>query len=389
MQPRIWTRQPQYYARASKAPGLVGLFSGLDLRFDAASDVLGSITGPTPSAITSVIGDTGYRVTDFAATDATAVLLPRSWSFGSTEPWSIMLRARCDSTGTAQMLAGEFNTANSWIRIDRGGNRVIFTNASGTSSVFAGAIDANWHTITLAANGAGTVNCYFDAVARTPVSATSTFVLNSLGYAYNSTTFAFDGQIGWAAVWRRTLSLPEHVAISNNPWQLFAPQPRRIFVGPSAGGGITLVIQDATHGHTADGVSLTQQHQLAVQDANHAHAVDNLALTQQNQLSVADATHGHAADNVTLAAGDTLAIADATHGHAADNIALTQDHVLVVADAFHQHSADNVALLVPSTEPEESHSGHYQQIGYDERLTLNTIAAGYAGFMRLYPHAQR
>lgn len=231
-----WTQQPQGYVRAADHYGLVGLFSGSDLRFDSSNGMLGSVTGPTPSAITKVIGDTGYRVTDFAATDATAILLPRAWSFGSTDSWSIMLRIRCDSTGTAQMVAGEYNTANSWIRIDRGSSRVLFVNASGSSAVFGGGIDGNWHTLTLSANGAGTVNCYFDDAARTPASITSTFVLNSFGYAYNSTSFAFDGQIGWTAVWRRSLSLQEHVDISRNPWQLFEPEPIHIY-WPSVGGG--------------------------------------------------------------------------------------------------------------------------------------------------------
>jgi hypothetical protein len=201
----------------------------------------------------------------------------------------------------------------------------------------------------------------------------------------------------------------------------------------SGGGATDLIIQDATHGHTADGVSLTQQHQLAVQDASHAHAADNITLTQQNQLAVADATHGHAADNLTLSTeitlsiadalhghsvdnitlvqqhvlvvadathghsadnvtldtGVALAVADASHGHTVDNLILTQQHVLVVADSLHQHTADNVVMQVQSTEPEESYSGHYQQLGYDERKTLNTIVQCYAGLSRFYHHAIR
>jgi hypothetical protein len=41
----------------------------------------------------------------------------------------------------------------------------------------------------------------------------------------------------------------------------------------------TLVVQDATHGHAVDNVTLTQQHSLVVQDATHAHAADNATLT--------------------------------------------------------------------------------------------------------------
>lgn len=112
----------------------------------------------------------------------------------------------------------------------------------------------------------------------------------------------------------------------------------------SGAGAVDLNIADATHGHTADNLGLTQQHQLAVQDASHAHAADNLALTQQNNLSVADATHGHVADNITLSTEIELSIADALHSHSADNITLVQQHVLAVVDATHGHSADNVVL---------------------------------------------
>lgn len=109
-------------------------------------------------------------------------------------------------------------------------------------------------------------------------------------------------------------------------------------------GAVDLIVQDATHGHTADGVSLTQQHQLAVQDAAHAHSADNLALTQQHQLVVADATHGHTADNLTLSTDGMLTVAESTHAHTAENLALTQQHQLVVADSLHAHSADNVVF---------------------------------------------
>jgi hypothetical protein len=112
----------------------------------------------------------------------------------------------------------------------------------------------------------------------------------------------------------------------------------------SGSGAVDLVIQDATHGHAADGVSLTQQHQLAVQDAAHAHSADNLALTQQHELAVADATHGHTADNLTLSTDGMLTVADSTHAHTAENLALTQQHQLAVADALHAHSADNIVF---------------------------------------------
>lgn len=142
----------------------------------------------------------------------------------------------------------------------------------------------------------------------------------------------------------------------------------QIFVPLVAGGGgaVDLIVQDATHGHTADGVSLTQQHQLAVQDASHAHSADNLTLSVETALDIAESLHGHVADNLTITQEHVLAVADALHAHAADqcdvnsidtlvvseglhahaadNLVLTQDHFLVIAEAAHAHLADNIDL---------------------------------------------
>jgi len=40
---------------------------------------------------------------------------------------------------------------------------------------------------------------------------------------------------------------------------------------------------------------------LAIQDATHAHLADALTLTTDSFLAVADAFHGHTADNITFA----------------------------------------------------------------------------------------
>lgn len=107
---------------------------------------------------------------------------------------------------------------------------------------------------------------------------------------------------------------------------------------------IALVVADATHGHTADGVTLTTQWLLAVADALHAHAADNLGLssTGSASLSVSDSSHAHTVDNVVLAVQWVLAIADALHAHAADNEVLDTSNAtwLTLQDAIHSHAAD-------------------------------------------------
>jgi hypothetical protein len=156
--------------------------------------------------------------------------------------------------------------------------------------------------------------------------------------------------IFFEGVANRAWSDSEKIAFSENPWQLFAPLPRRIFVGTTAGGATNLVVADALHAHAADNLTLTQQHVLTVADAAHAHTVDNLTLTQAHTLAIAEALHAHAADNVVLSVAGTLDVNDALHAHAADNIALTQAHVLAIAEALHAHTADNLTLSSTGTD---------------------------------------
>ncbi len=109
----------------------------------------------------------------------------------------------------------------------------------------------------------------------------------------------------------------------------------------------TLVIQDASHAHTADGIALTQHNVLAVQDAASGHTAETIALVQHNILAIDDAAHGHTAENVTLTAHEPstqLTIQDATHGHTSDGLDLTQHNVLLIADGAHGHQAENIAL---------------------------------------------
>lgn len=109
-------------------------------------------------------------------------------------------------------------------------------------------------------------------------------------------------------------------------------------------GAIVLIVADATHGHTSDGIALTQAHLLAVADALHAHATDAVLLTQAHVLVLNDALHAHTADAVTLTQAHVLAVADAAHAHAADNVVLDFSAALEVADAAHAHAADSLTL---------------------------------------------
>ena len=148
----------------------------------------------------------------------------------------------------------------------------------------------------------------------------------------------------------RALSAAEIKSVSDNPWQLFAPQT--IPVPVSAGGGtVTLAAQDAAHAHALDNAALSIGVTLTVADLAHGHALDASTLSTGTALAVADAQHAHALDNVTLSTtgATSLTVADLLHAHTLDAVVLTSQTDLAAADMAHAHALDGVTLDTDST----------------------------------------
>lgn len=105
-----------------------------------------------------------------------------------------------------------------------------------------------------------------------------------------------------------------------------------------------LVIQEASHAHTADNLDIHVD--LTIDDSDHAHTADNLAMN--TDLTIAEASHAHTADNLDI--GITINIADADHAHTADNLDIHVD--LNIAEALHTHTADNVIIELEGAFPD-------------------------------------
>ncbi len=60
---------------------------------------------------------------------------------------------------------------------------------------------------------------------------------------------------------------------------------------PAAG---LLTIQDSSHSHSVDNITLIQQHLLAIANSAHTLTSENLALIEHKLLAIANATHSGA-----------------------------------------------------------------------------------------------
>lgn len=195
-------------------------------------------------------------------------------------------------------------------------------------------------TLDQSVSGASKIpGAYIDGVSQSLTTALSTGLSGSFA---NSTLYAMSR--GGASLWNngKLSDLRIYTSIDNaallalaisDPglrFDLWYPLRSRKWIVSGGGGSATdLTIQDATHGHAADSLTITVDSTLAIQEATHAHTADNLSLTVTGatDLTIADATHSHTADNLDLTVdGSTdLVIDDATHAHTADNLTIAAE----------------------------------------------------------------
>jgi len=297
-----------------------------------------------------------FTVTDTATASQTALGVG-----GSTLPTGLY-------GGIGQLTAG--TGIEGWVRTSLGSFDVRLAGPTCTvGAVYSVAyINRGINDSVMYVNGvryasSSTVTRYNDSWLNFSVDA-SVRATTPLFYGKQSVSLGFVGFSDPGDAWLHEFSV--------RPWSTMF-EPRRILVPVSAGGGsVSLAVADATHGHSADSLTLTSATALTVADATHAHAADNITLTAASVLAVADAAHAHTADSLVLTLDSTLAvaealhahaadnvvlslagvanldIADATHAHTADSLVLTSEHLLAIADALHGHAADGLTLTAES-----------------------------------------
>jgi len=109
----------------------------------------------------------------------------------------------------------------------------------------------------------------------------------------------------------------------------------------------TLVITDSTHGHTSDEIGLIVI--LSIDDSIFSHTSDNITLTTDSTPVIADSTNDHTSDNITFATDSTLTIDDSTNAHSSDNITFATDSTLTIDDSTDAHTSDIITLSTQSS----------------------------------------
>jgi len=182
---------------------------------------------------------------------------------------------------------------------------------------------------------------------------TNATLTRQIGADLADTAAAWNGYVDVVAGWDRALSVAEINALTDNPWQLFRPIQRRIWVPVAGGGGISQTVaftledvsasvsQNLSHAQSLTGtlddvtvsISQTVQHSQAL-----SATLDDIAFAASQTLGNAtNQTLAITLDGVTVAAAQTL-----SHSQSLD---AALDGVTVSASQTLSHSQALAATL--------------------------------------------
>lgn len=250
--PNRFTRQPQGPAELDSSEvckGIVDVWTGANPYYIASPKNLSLLTPTATPILTSGAWAKGLQFDG-----SSQYLLRSASSMTQTAEGSLLVVALpLNTSATTRSIFGYGNTASA--------NQLFFIGqgaSAGQLSFFARS-DANTSQNLQVAGGAGWADgkpavvigtrsesknihrLYVNALSLSPTTATalgtSTFNRTTVGaLTRNSTSLFFNGGVFLAIAWNRSLTEGEVTALSTNPWMVFKPSARKLYV---EGGGVS------------------------------------------------------------------------------------------------------------------------------------------------------
>lgn len=112
----------------------------------------------------------------------------------------------------------------------------------------------------------------------------------------------------------------------------------------SAGGAVSLIINDIAQSHSLATADLTQQSTLSVNSLLQEQFANNISLTQANVLSIAGLNQSQPLGSVTLSQSTLLALQALAHDQALQSTNLTQASSITIQSLAQSHGVDAIAL---------------------------------------------
>lgn len=112
----------------------------------------------------------------------------------------------------------------------------------------------------------------------------------------------------------------------------------------SAGGAVSLIVNDMAQAHGLATADLTQQSTLSVNSLLQEQFANNISLTQANVLSIAGLGQSQSLGSVTLSQSTLLALQALAHDQALQSTNLTQSSSITIQSLAQSHGVDAIAL---------------------------------------------
>jgi hypothetical protein len=259
IQPQPWTRQPQIPVGINKASPFAKnaqhlyLFSaGINWNAAGIPYTTTALNGPTQQIVNGSRGLAFDGSNDVVYTSGIPYSPAFTWAGRvivgttiSTAPYA-SIASRHTSNGVASDWYIYRSSSDSKLHVDIpwvAGDVMVSTNTYSTgvplSIMLTRSGSAGAWTWRLYVNG---VLDKEQASASNPAGTADEYVLSASNKVWNNTA---NNQYEYAYLANAELPAAAAMQLHVNPWQLFAPLPRRIFVGPSAGGGAYTLTADA------------------------------------------------------------------------------------------------------------------------------------------------
>ncbi len=144
--------------------------------------------------------------------------------FSDSQPWTIAFWAKRISSGDNMgMLMGDKTNKQSFIWLNDNFAGLRFRSSSNHTLDFSISQDIKWHHYALAADGTGQLTLYRDGSFQEILSGYTDFKITSIGRAYTSGTYSFNGNLDEIHIYTDILTSNEVYTIYTNEYS--APPP--------------------------------------------------------------------------------------------------------------------------------------------------------------------
>jgi len=162
-----------------------------------------------------------------------------------------------------------------------------------------------------------------------------------------------------------------------NPPIIEDKQSISIFAYVSAGGAISLVINDINQSQSIQNINLTQNNTLSVQSIDQDQYLETISLTQANVLSLSNLSQSNTLDNVVLSQSTLLVLQNLLQQQTINNINLQQASTLTLSNLAQSHNIDSVVLgaglNLAIQSLNQAHSLQHINITQDSNLSINNL----------------